>query len=231
MRPNPKESLTDYDFHMRWKKYISKDHPKLTKGINRGVLLGYVHQLADSGAHGDKCFTADATIGDDMELSRNTVAKYKTEAVRIGWLENTGTFGPHAAPIFRIAIPAHAPIAFDPDSKPVRKSNLGTHLNDRVSPKRSVRPAKPPAETPPVTDPWETNGVTKVVSKPIPGPGVLWGEAAMATEKANATPVDDSEAPKGHVGEWSTDCPRCDWYLLRNHPKHAQVCEEHMDSR
>lgn len=210
-------SKESFAYYRHWMTEFLRADIKLPKDCSKHMLWSYCAAMAEGGTNGLGCYKSDPVVAREIGIShKDTVAKYRHLAIELGWFVRTGKHKGRTE-VLDISIPGIQPDAY--------------HESAELVSDKSVSESKLLAETPPVVDPWETNGVTKVVPKPVPGPGVLWGEAAKAAEKASAVPVDDSEAPKNHIGEWSTDCPRCDWYLLRNHPKHAQVCEEHMDSR
>jgi hypothetical protein len=105
--PTSKEAFANYH---RWQKHIKNSHPNLPDRHTRDKLLLYCWAMADEGTNGIGCYAGNAYIAEMLEWNRDTVAKYKTLAIELGWFVLTGK-RKGRAPILDVNIPSLAPAA------------------------------------------------------------------------------------------------------------------------
>lgn len=158
-------------YHHRWERALLADTSPLPTGFSKVYLYAYCSAMAAKGRDGKGCFAGDSTIGRELQIyNRRTISKYRHLAIELGWFVRTGK-SVNRVEKLDISIPS--------ECKPAP-----------VVPDEPVSVPEPLAETPPVADPWETNGVTKVVPKPVASPSALWGEAAEQAEQAGPSSTD-----------------------------------------
>jgi len=84
-----KTTKEDYALYKRWEKHILDSHPKLSDGIVRVTLIAYCLALAIHGSNGRDCYASNTTLARKLGINRDTGAKYRDEAIRLGWFTPT----------------------------------------------------------------------------------------------------------------------------------------------
>jgi hypothetical protein len=118
------ENFNSLSYYRKWQRFIDTDHPKLDPKCKRGMLLAFAHVTAKMDkSNGQNLYPGNQVIADALECTRDTVAQYKAEAIRVGWFEYTGT-AVGRAKVFRICIPDRAPYEYERQPRRVNTRNL-----------------------------------------------------------------------------------------------------------